>query len=39
MSFPSCKHPGSAVSEICHGEWEEEEGEPECVPCPRTLFT
>ncbi|XP_030344387.1 WW domain binding protein 1-like isoform X2 [Strigops habroptila] len=28
MSFPSCKHPGWAASEICHGEWEEEEGEP-----------
>lgn len=28
MSFPSCKQPGWAASEICHGEWEEEEGEP-----------
>uniref|UniRef100_A0A8B9NHR2 WW domain binding protein 1 like n=1 Tax=Accipiter nisus TaxID=211598 RepID=A0A8B9NHR2_9AVES len=31
MSFPSCKHPGWAASEICHGEWEEEEGEPVSV--------
>lgn len=28
MSFPSCEHPGWAASEICHREWEEEEGEP-----------
>lgn len=28
MSFPSCKHSGWAASEICHREWEEEEGEP-----------
>lgn len=28
MSFPSCKHPGWATSEICHRGWEEEKGEP-----------